>query len=51
MVSDLMMSWLPVLGCTSSSAEVINPVTPGWVLHVLLPVVLILLAVRVRRAR
>nr|SBO99850.1 hypothetical protein BN4615_P9366 [Nonomuraea gerenzanensis] len=47
---DLMVSWLPVLDCTLSPDEVANPVTPGWVLYVLLPVVLILLAVRLRRA-
>ncbi|GAA2206604.1 hypothetical protein GCM10009850_020620 [Nonomuraea monospora] len=48
---DLMVSWLPVLGCAQSSDEVTNPVTTGWVLYVLLPIVLILLAVRLRRAR
>ncbi|TYB69145.1 hypothetical protein FXF51_07835 [Nonomuraea sp. PA05] len=47
---DLMVSWLPVLGCGLSSDEVTSPVTSAWVLYVLLPIVLILLAVRLRRA-
>ncbi|MEV0829043.1 hypothetical protein [Nonomuraea rubra] len=50
-VRDLMVNWLPVLGCTLDEEQVTNPVTPLWVLYALLPVVLILLAVRLRRAR
>ncbi|WP_431927335.1 hypothetical protein [Nonomuraea jabiensis] len=47
---DVAMNWLPVLGCAQSSEEeAANPVTPLWALYTLLPVVLIVLAVRVRR--
>ncbi|SDM37363.1 hypothetical protein SAMN05421874_1638, partial [Nonomuraea maritima] len=49
-VRDLMMNWMPVLGCAQSSDEAIDPVTIAWVLYTLLPIVLVLLAVRVRRA-
>ncbi|MET8864741.1 hypothetical protein ABZW11_17530 [Nonomuraea sp. NPDC004580] len=47
---DLMMNWMPVLGCAQSSDEATHPVTIAWVLVTLLPIVLVLLAVRVRRA-
>ncbi|MFF4617042.1 hypothetical protein [Nonomuraea jabiensis] len=47
---DVATNWLPVLGCAQSSEEEVpNPVTPAWALYTLLPVVLIVLAVRVRR--
>ncbi|SDL29188.1 hypothetical protein SAMN05421874_1191, partial [Nonomuraea maritima] len=49
-VRDLMMNWMPVLGCAQSSDKVTDPVTITWVLYTLLPIVLVLLAVRVRRA-
>ncbi|MFG1689809.1 hypothetical protein ACGFNP_57355 [Nonomuraea sp. NPDC049269] len=49
-VRDMEMNWLPALGCAESSEEAANPVTLMWVLYTLLPVVLIVLAVRVRRA-
>ncbi|MFG6192300.1 hypothetical protein [Nonomuraea sp. JJY05] len=48
-LEDVMVSWMPVLGCAQSSEETANPVTLSWALYTLLPVVLILLAVRVRR--
>jgi hypothetical protein len=47
---DMVMNWMPVLGCARSSEEAANPVTLAWALYTLLPVVLIVLAVRVRRA-
>ncbi|MBB5778729.1 hypothetical protein [Nonomuraea jabiensis] len=47
---DLAMNWMPVLGCAQPSEEgTVNPVTLPWALYTLLPVVLIVLAVRVRR--
>lgn len=47
---DLAMNWMPVLGCAQPSEEgAVNPVTLPWALYTLLPVVLIVLAVRVRR--
>ncbi|MEV4470447.1 MULTISPECIES: hypothetical protein [Nonomuraea] len=49
-VRDLMMNWMPVLGCARSADEATDPVTITWVLVTLLPIVLVLLAVRVRRA-
>ncbi|MBF8184201.1 hypothetical protein ITP53_00240 [Nonomuraea sp. K274] len=30
MLSDVMMNWMPVLGCAPSSEEAANPVTPAW---------------------
>ncbi|MEW1847425.1 hypothetical protein AB0392_56525 [Nonomuraea angiospora] len=49
---DLALNWMPVLGCAQSSEEeaAADPVTLAWALYTLLPVVLIVLAVRVRRA-
>lgn len=46
------MNWMPVLGCAQSSEEgaAADPVTLAWALYTLLPVVLIVLAVRLRRA-
>ncbi|SDK75077.1 hypothetical protein SAMN05421869_118148 [Nonomuraea jiangxiensis] len=47
--SDLVLNWLPALGCARSSEEAAHPVTLAWAWHTLLPVVLIVLAVRLRR--
>lgn len=49
---DLALNWMPVLGCAQSSEEeaAADPVTLAWALYTLLPVVLIVLAVRLRRA-
>ncbi|MEU4228783.1 hypothetical protein AB0F17_31195 [Nonomuraea sp. NPDC026600] len=49
-VRDMMMNWMPALGCAQSSEEAADPVTLMWALYTLVPVVLIVLAVRVRRA-
>ncbi|MBT2224573.1 hypothetical protein [Nonomuraea sp. NEAU-A123] len=49
-VRDMMMNWMPALGCAESSEEATNPITLTWALYTLLPVVLIVLAVRVHRA-
>ncbi|MFI6705001.1 hypothetical protein ACIBF7_01125 [Nonomuraea sp. NPDC050478] len=46
LAADLMMTWMPLLGCTRSPAD---PITLTWALFTFLPVVLIVLAVRVRR--
>jgi hypothetical protein len=43
---DMMMTWMPTLGCARSPEAAPNPVTLAWTL---LPIVLIVLAVRVRR--
>ncbi|MER7502145.1 hypothetical protein AB0L05_10360 [Nonomuraea pusilla] len=55
-VGDVVVSWMPVIGtvmgCARSSDEAVNPITLPWALFVLLPVVLVLVAVRMpRRAR
>ncbi|MET7336812.1 hypothetical protein [Nonomuraea sp. NPDC005650] len=48
---DLALNWMPVLGCAQSPEEAAaSPVTLAWALYTLLPVVLIVLAVRLRRA-
>ncbi|MGN9781591.1 hypothetical protein ACTMTF_09195 [Nonomuraea sp. ZG12] len=49
-LGDMMMNWMPVLGCARSSDETASPITLPWALHTLLPIVLIVLAVRLRRA-
>jgi hypothetical protein len=49
-LGDMMMNWMPVLGCARSSDEAASPITLPWALHTLLPIVLIVLAVRLRRA-
>jgi hypothetical protein len=49
-VRDMLMTWMPVLGCAHSD-EAADPITLLWALYTLLPVVLIVLAVRVRRAK
>ncbi|MFI7454900.1 hypothetical protein ACIBQX_46035 [Nonomuraea sp. NPDC049714] len=49
-LGDMMTNWMPVLGCARSSDETASPITLPWALHTLLPVVLIVLAVRLRRA-
>ncbi|MFI7617160.1 hypothetical protein ACIBP6_38625 [Nonomuraea terrae] len=47
---DMMMNWMPALGCAPSQEEAANPITLRWLLYTFLPVALILLAVRVCRA-
>ncbi|PZG12633.1 hypothetical protein [Nonomuraea aridisoli] len=47
---DIMTTWLPVLGCARPWEEAADLLTLSWVLFGPLPVVLILLAVRARRA-
>ncbi|HUR02307.1 MAG TPA: hypothetical protein VM347_07205 [Nonomuraea sp.] len=49
-VRDMVMNWMPALGCALSPEEAADPVTLTWALYTLLPIVLIVLAVRVRRA-
>lgn len=49
-VRDMVMNWIPALGCAGFSEEAADPITLTWALYTLLPIVLIVLAVRVRRA-
>ncbi len=48
LAADLMMTWMPLLGCTRST-DPADPITFAWALFTFLPVVLIVLAVQVRR--